>query len=96
MPTDPRKWSPRGGLLGSEVVVLVYEHKHGTDVSVYTTMERAYQAVVETIREFVDELELGDQEEVQKLLDEEKIPQAIQTYMDAANESFDLRMTHIL
>jgi len=43
-----------------KVVVLIYEHKSGTDLHVFKNMSRAKKAAVETIKEYLNDVSVKD------------------------------------
>lgn len=86
-----KEWHPRG-LLGVRVWVLLYNHKHGTDVGLYSTEGAAYHAAGVIIEQYLEDLDDERQVEIANLLSAGRIADAMVAYEEAtgSRESFEL------
>lgn len=80
----------------NKVYVLTYDHKHGTDISIYSTEELAEKGAGQTMKEWIDEL---DQEEtnskrqkILSLLEEGAFVKAMNLWTEysGGNECFEI------
>jgi hypothetical protein len=77
-----------------KVSVLIYSHRHGTDVSVYKTNEGAIKAVFEIMAEYKLELEgSGDKEaiaEFEEAVKNNDIGTASEIWAEIVGETFEI------
>ena len=72
------------------VFVMLYGHKHGTDYSVYSTEEGAWDSVRLIILEYVGELESADEKKMRRLLKLKNLGKALTMWAEKKEEWFEV------
>ena len=73
------------------VFVVSYRHRHGTDVWVRRTKERAMGSVADVIEYWLDEVDDHDKKKkIRELLDGNNVEAAIAIWEEATNEGFEV------
>jgi hypothetical protein len=72
------------------VYVMLYGHKHGTDYSVYSTEEKAWECVKALILEYVNELDGADEKKVRRLLKLKSLGKALTMWAEKKEEWFEV------
>lgn len=79
-----------------EVIVVTWNHNHGTDINVVDSWEAAEQVKVDLIHEYMDELDPSVRKRIQEAFDDDDVSGAICIYCDYTEEWFDDTGLHVL